>query len=198
MFCSFCGTVMSDGQKKCPVCGSINEAPVAAETPVEAPAVAPAEAPAAEAASLDFSGSFGSAPAVTMEEASPYANFAPDTNVYEEEYKRIVADPNAPKASDANTVLVLGIVAIAVAVAIGAPLPGLILAIIALKKAKAFKDYPNAEGASSAKIGKILATIALVVSIVTLSIIGALLLLYLLYIIFVIVLGFGMVGLFAV
>ena len=170
MFCSFCGTVISADQKKCPICGTVNEVPVVAETPVEAPVAAPS----AEATSFNSSSSFAaapeSAPVVTMEEASPYANYAPEVNQYEAEYNRIVADANAPKKEDGTATLVFGIISLVIPMFFGGLLSvaSLIMAIIAMKKAKPFKDYPNADGASTASIGKVLAIIGLVLSIISL------------------------------
>lgn len=170
MFCSFCGTVISADQKKCPICGSVNEAPVVTETP----AAAPEAAPAVEAATVNssFGVATNSTPVVTMEEASPYANYAPEVNQYEAEYNRIVADANAPKKEDGTATLVFGIISLVIPMFFGGLLSvaSLIMAIIAMKKAKPFKDYPNADGASTASIGKVLAIIGLVLSIINLAV----------------------------
>ena len=146
MFCSFCGTVISADQKKCPICAAtVNSSFGAAEK---------------------------STPVVTMEEASPYANYAPEVNQYEAEYNRIVADANAPKKEDGTATLVFGIISLVIPMFFGGLLSvaSLIMAIIAMKKAKPFKDYPNADGASTASIGKVLAIIGLVLSIINLAV----------------------------
>ena len=165
MFCSFCGTIISDDQKKCPICGSVNEAPVVTETP----AAAPEAAPAVEAATVNSS--FGAAekstPVVTMAEESPYANYVPETQ-YASGNSYAAVDTNAPEKAIAKKVLALGIVAFAIIFMIPiAFLPSLIIAIVALKKSKQFRDYPNADGAKLAKVGKIFATVALILSIIS-------------------------------
>lgn len=161
MFCSFCGTIIADDQKKCPVCGTVNEAPEVIETPVEASEAAPIATPVVTEEKLE------STPVVTMEEASPYANYVPETQ-YASENSYAAVDANAPEKAIAKKVLALGIVAFAIIFMIPiAFLPSLIIAIVALKKSKQFRDYPNVDGAKLAKVGKIFATVALILSIIS-------------------------------
>lgn len=186
MFCSFCGTVLSADQKKCPICGTVNEAPIVTEAPVETPKETPVEAPAT------FTAAPEAQPAVTMAEESPYANYVPENKSYEAEYNRIVADANIPKKDDATFALVFGIISLVIPMFFGGLLSvaSLIMAILAMKKAKPFKDYPNVEGAGSANIGKVLAIIGLVLSIINL-VVSAIALLFLVgYIVFIMVIMF--------
>ena len=174
MFCSYCGTIISADQKKCPICGTVNEAPIVTEAHVETPKETPVEAPAT------FTAAPEAQPAVTMAEESPYANYVPENKSYEAEYNRIVADANIPKKDDATSALVFGIISLVIPIFFCGlwlvfPLMmailsvvSLIMAILAMKKAKPFKNYPNVAGAGSANIGKILAIVGLVLSIINL------------------------------
>ena len=155
MFCTNCGSQFEDGNSFCPNCGSKVESvaqPIAEPAPVATPVeAAPVQATPVEAAPVVAAAVEAPAPqAVPV--ATPVEPVAPVQPVY--------AAPETPVSSEdaeskAKSILVMGIVSVALACTFWCSLIGIIFGGIGLSKAKKFiEEFGQLYG--KAKVGKYL------------------------------------------